>query len=61
MNAARLLIGSGCAYELAALPERSPLPTITNIVGVGRRHPSPLARLAVAAWLTLWVWHFLTD
>lgn len=29
----KVLTAAGCAYEIAALPARSPLPTITSITG----------------------------
>jgi hypothetical protein len=33
-----VLVGIGCAYELCALPRRSPLPTITFISNTGAAH-----------------------
>jgi hypothetical protein len=59
INPGRALIAAGCLYELAALPERSPLPTITTLVRVCRRHPRRILRLVAVGWLLLWVIHFL--
>lgn len=41
----RVVVAVGCAYELAALPQRSPLPTISQLCATGARHP--LARWGV--------------
>lgn len=59
MSPGKWAVGAGCFYELLALPERSPFPTITNIVTTVRRHP----RLKWAAWFWVGVWaaHFLSD
>lgn len=59
MNLGRAVIAVGCTYELLALPESSPLPTITNIVAELRRTP----HLKWAAWVWVGVWsaHFLSD
>lgn len=56
----RWLVALGCAYELLALPKRSPLPTITSLVKtIGRAHP--IGRILAWAWCGFWVWHFLVD
>ena len=60
MNIGRVVIGVGCTYELAALPDRSPLPTITQIVARGRRS-NMAAKLAVMLWCGVWSYHFLAD
>lgn len=52
MNVGKIVIAAGCVYELAALPERSPLPTITTIVKRSHRHPY----LRVLAWIWGGVW-----
>lgn len=56
VNTGRVIIAAGCLYELAALPDRSPLPTITEIIKATNRH----RRLKVLAWLWGGVWaaHF---
>lgn len=56
MNGWRWVIATGCLYELAALHERSPLPTITEIIKATHRHRF----LKVLAWLWGGVWaaHF---
>jgi len=43
----RVAVAVGCLYELVALPERSPLPTISELVQRGSRS----RRFRVAVWL----------
>jgi hypothetical protein len=57
LNPGRALIAVGCLYELAALPERSPLPTITKLVRRMRHHR--VLRVAAFAWCVLVVSHFV--
>jgi len=45
----KVVVAAGCLYELAALPPRSPLPTISRLCNAGVDHTSPAARLA--AWM----------
>jgi hypothetical protein len=57
MNAGRAIIAAGCAYEIAALPDRSPLPTITELVKtVGRLR---FGRFVLWLWLGFIVDHFI--
>ena len=58
MNAGRWVIFAGCAYELAALPNFSPLPTITEIVQRSSRLPW-VGRIALWLWLGAIVDHFI--
>lgn len=43
----RALVAIGCLYELAALPDRSPLPTISDVL----QRASRSRRLRVGVWL----------
>lgn len=52
----RAVIAVGCIYELCALPERSPLPTISDLVNLLRNH-NKLWIMALA-WDVLWDDHF---
>lgn len=46
----KVLTAAGCAYEIAALPARSPLPTITTITGQSwHRRPYGPVVLGLAA------------
>ena len=56
MNVGKLVVGVGCVYELAALPERSPLPTLTAISTRPRRHPLPW--LIALGWVVTTLVHF---
>lgn len=56
LNPGRAIIAAGCLYELAALPERSPLPTITTLVRRARHHR--VLRVVAFAWCVLCVGHF---
>lgn len=44
----KVLVAVGCAYELLALPERTPFPTISRLCNAGVDHAAPHVR--VAAW-----------
>ena len=57
----KVIVAIGCTYELAALPNRSPLPTITALIRMARRHASRPLRVAAWAWCGVWCFHFLTD
>ena len=56
MNAGRVVIGVGCAYEIVALTS-APVPTITELIKHLGAHP--LGRVAVWAWCGYTAWHFL--
>ena len=43
----RVAVAIGCIYELAALPDRTPIPTISAISQHGSRH----RRFRVVSWL----------
>lgn len=58
MNLGRSVIAAGCLYELAALPERSPLPTITEIV---KRGNNSKLKWLTWVWAGVWSAHFLSD
>ncbi len=53
----RYIVAAGCIYELAALPDRSPLPTISRVVNNLNDHP--VLRVVAWAWSGGWAWHFL--
>lgn len=57
MNPFRWLVVVGCGYELAAIHERSPLPTVSTLVGRASTHP--WLRLLAWAWCGAWAYHFL--
>jgi len=57
MTPFRWLVAAGCCYELAALHDRSPLPTISRVVNVLAAHRT--LRVAAWAWCGAWTWHFL--
>ena len=57
MTPFRWLVAAGCAYEVAALHERSPLPTISRLLNLASTHP--FARVATWLWCGAWAWHFL--
>jgi len=59
MTPFRWLVAAGCAYEISALHERSPFPTISNILN--RLHSSPILRVLTWAWCGAWAWHFMGD
>lgn len=56
MNVGKIVVAVGCCYELVALPERSPLPTLTDISTRPRRHPLPW--LFAFVWWAAAGWHF---
>ena len=53
MGAGKAVVAFGCVYELAALPDRSPLPTITAIVKRPRRHPFGYVVTGLSTLITL--------
>jgi hypothetical protein len=53
----RWLVAAGCAYEIAALHDRSPLPTISRILNLAAQHRT--LRVVTWAWCGAWAWHFL--
>ena len=53
----RWLIVAGCAYEICAVPHRTPVPTITALVRGGQRHWA--GKLGMVVWLAVWVHHFV--
>ena len=57
MTPFRWLVAAGCVYELAALHERSPLPTISKALNACAGHPT--LRVVAWAWCGAWAWHFL--
>ena len=57
MTPFRWLVAAGCVYELAALHERSPLPTISRVVNLLASHP--VLRVFAWGWAGAWAWHFL--
>ena len=57
MTPFRWLVAAGCCYELAALHERSPLPTISRILNTLAAHP--ILRVLAWGWCGVWSWHFL--
>jgi hypothetical protein len=57
MTPFRWLVAAGCVYELAALHERSPLPTISKLLNTAASHP--VLRVLTWAWCGAWAWHFL--
>ncbi len=57
MTPFRWLVAAGCVYELAALHQQSPLPTISRILNVCAGHPT--LRVLTWAWCGAWAWHFL--
>ena len=57
MTPFRWLVAAGCAYELAALHERSPLPTISKVLNVCSTHR--WLRSVAWVWAGAWAWHFL--
>ncbi len=48
MTPFRWLVAVGCTYEIVALHERSPLPTLSHIANRASTHP--LARVFVWGW-----------
>lgn len=52
----KVLTAAGCVYEIAALPERSPLPTISDLVSNPYRHRFGWA--VWAFWIGAWLSHF---
>ena len=59
MTPFRWLVAAGCAYEIAALHQASPLPTISTIVNWLAKHP--VLKVTAWAWCGAWAWHFLAD
>ena len=57
MTPFRWLVAAGCAYEVAALHDRSPLPTISKVMNILHRHP--VLRVLTWAWCGAWAWHFI--
>ena len=57
MTPLRWAVAVGCAYELAALHELSPLPTITEVLKTTHRHP--IGRFLVWMWCGFVAWHFM--
>jgi hypothetical protein len=57
MTPFRWLVAAGCVYELAALHERSPLPTISKVLNVASERPA--LRVVTWAWCGAWAWHFI--
>ena len=57
MTPFRWLVAAGCVYELAALHERSPLPTISRVLNLLAAHP--VWRFVAWAWCGAWTWHFI--
>lgn len=52
----KVLTAAGCAYEIAALPARSPLPTISELVSNPHRHR--FGWLVWLGWIAAWLSHF---
>ena len=50
-------VAVGCAYEIAALHERSPLPTISRLLNLCSNHRT--LRAVAWVWAGAWAWHFL--
>lgn len=59
MTPFRWMVAAGCVYELAALHERSPLPTISRILNVLAGHP--ILRVVTWGWCGAWAWHFIVS
>ena len=59
MTPFRWLVAAGCLYELAALHERSPLPTISRVVNMMSGHRT--LRVIAWAWAGAWAYHFLVE
>jgi hypothetical protein len=57
MTPFRWLVAAGCVYELAALHERSPLPTISRVLNMASGHR--VLRVLTWAWCGAWAWHFI--
>lgn len=57
MTPFRWLVAAGCTYELVALHERSPFPTISRVMNVF--HQNSVLRVVTWAWCGAWAWHFL--
>ena len=55
----RWLVALGCTYEIAALHERSKLPTISKILNIFAKHP--ILKVVAWAWCGAWAWHFLAE
>lgn len=53
----RAVVAVGCLYELAALPDASPLPTISRIVN--ELNSRKITRVLAWAWSGGWAWHFM--
>jgi hypothetical protein len=57
MTPFRWLVACGCLYEVAALHERSPLPTISRLLNACAGHR--WLRAVAWLWCGVWAWHFL--
>lgn len=57
MNPFRWLVAAGCVYELAALHEKSPLPTISAVLNLFAGHK--VLRVLTWAWCGGWAYHFM--
>lgn len=53
----RWVVAAGCVYELSALHESSPLPTISGVAERFNRHP--VLRVITWGWCGAWAWHFM--
>ena len=59
MTPFRWLVVAGCTYELAAIHEKSPLPTISRTLNICSAHK--LGRFAAWMWCGAWAYHFLVE
>lgn len=59
MTPFRWIVAAGCVYEVAALHERSPLPTISRVLNACAGHP--ILRVFAWLWCGVWAWHFLVS